>query len=84
MIQDEATLVRKTVVHLTALLQQNVTCQASNVNQLRIKTVKSVDCVYRIQDHLHFIKVWLKFICLYTPFLLVIYCKVTRIDMRLR
>jgi len=37
MIQGEATLVRKTVVHLTALLQQKVTCQASNVNQLRIK-----------------------------------------------
>ena len=45
MVQGEVTLFRKTPVKLTALLQQNVTCQASNVKQPRIKTVKSGLCL---------------------------------------
>jgi len=57
MIQGEAIIVLKTLVNITALLQQNVTCQGRKVSQ----PLNEEWIVYCTQDHLHFIRVWLKF-----------------------
>jgi len=79
MIQCEAILVLKTMVNLTTLLQYNATCQASKVSQ----PLSEEWTVYRIQDNLYFIRVSLKLMCLYTPSLLVIYCKISRIGIKI-